>query len=106
MLQVEIDNLTYEQVKAEGSYTLDFSVSQREVKSNRSKPSYESYTIKLKEGTFQLLFDKARRLDDMENTLLHCQRVINELPDLFKPDFSDLIEIQKRIDLLESQIAG
>jgi hypothetical protein len=42
MLQVEIDNLTYEQVKAEGSYTLDFSVSQREVKSNRSKPSYES----------------------------------------------------------------
>jgi hypothetical protein len=42
----------------------------------------------------------------MENTLLHCQRVINELPDLFKPDFSDLIEIQKRIDLLESQIAG
>jgi hypothetical protein len=106
MLQVEIDNLTYEQVKVEGSYTLDFSVSQREVKSNRSKPSYESYTIKLKEGTFQFLFDKARRLDDMENTLLHCQRVINELPDLFKPDFSDLIEIQKRIDLLESQIAG
>jgi hypothetical protein len=53
MLQVEIDNLTYEQVKVEGLYTLDFSVSQREVKSNRSKPSYESYTIKLKEGTFQ-----------------------------------------------------
>lgn len=106
MLQVEIDNLTYEQVKAEGSYTLDFSVSQREVKSNRSKPSYESYTIKLKEGTFQLLFDKARRLEDMQNTLLHCQRAINELPELFKPDYTEIIEIKTRINLLESEIAG
>jgi hypothetical protein len=103
MLQVEIDNLTYEQVKVEGSYTLDFTVSQRET---RSKPSYETYTMRLKDGVFKVLFDKARRLEDMQNTLLHCQRAINELPELFKPDYTEIIEIKRRINLLESEIAG